>query len=198
MSSFCYLLYRFKGLFSFAPFVELRYYFHHFLISSNCICDNKLSFESFALYHTTFTLLLETILFSKNHAISAYILSHLDDFGSSMSLHKYYLVLTTFLDSSFMKTNSACPNDGTPASRETFNIHSSLIHVVIRYICIGYFIYRGKWILVCTTTSVFIETLFLGGLPTKVVLLSTRYDYSPLDAYPVFQGHGVINIIIIS
>ena len=196
--SFCYLLYRFRVCSVLLLLLSFDIIFTTFLSPLIAFVTINFSFESFALYHTTFTLLLETILFSKNHAISAYILSHLDDFGSSMSLHKYYLVLTTFLDSSFMKTNSACPNDGTPASRETFNIHSSLIHVVIRYICIGYFIYRGKWILVCTTTSVFIETLFLGGLPTKVVLLSTRYDYSPLDAYPVFQGHGVINIIIIS
>ena len=194
----CYLLYRFRVCSVLLLLLSFDIIFTTFLSPLIAFVIIIFFFESFALYHTTFTLLLETILFSKKHAISAYILSHLDDFGSSMSLHKYYLVSITFLDSSFMKTNPACPNHGTPASRETFNIHSSLIHAVITYIYIGHFIHRGKQILVCTTTSVFIETLFLGGLPTKAVVLPMRHDYNPLDAYPVFQGHGVINIIIIS
>ena len=57
----------------------------------------NLSFESFALDHTTFALLLETTLvLSKKHAISVYIFQHLADFDSSMSLHKFYLMPTTF------------------------------------------------------------------------------------------------------
>ena len=43
------------------------------------------------------------------------------------------------LDSSLITTGPACPNHGSAAAIETFNIHSSLIHVVIRYICIGHF-----------------------------------------------------------
>ena len=109
------------------------------LFSSNCSCDNQ-SFESFALDHTTFALLRETTLFlTKKYAVSVYVLSHLADFRSRLSLRKYYLLSTTCFDSSLITTGPACPNHGSAAAIETFNIHSSLIHVVIRYICIGHF-----------------------------------------------------------
>ena len=88
-------------LFGFAPLAKLQHHFLHFLkfLLSPLIAVMRanLSFESFALDHTTFALLLETTLFlSKKHEISVYLLSHLADFDSSISLHKHDLVSTIF------------------------------------------------------------------------------------------------------
>ena len=62
--------------------------------------------------------LKQPFFLSKKHAISVYILSHQADFDSSMSLHKYYFVSTTFSDSSLMMTGPARPNHGEPAGRD--------------------------------------------------------------------------------
>ena len=135
-------------MYGLAHLVDFQHYFHHFLQVSLSLLISavtaNLTFEPFALDQKTFALLLETTLFlSKRHAISAYILSHLTDFHSSMSLHKYCLVSTIFSDSSLMTTRPTRPNHGTPAGRETFTTHFNLIHVIIRYICIGHFTHTG-------------------------------------------------------
>ena len=138
-----------QSLFSFALFVEFQHYSYHFLQVSLspliAVVTANLSFESFALDQTTFALLLEvTLSLSKKHVISVYILSHLADFDSRMSLLKYYLESTTFFGLQLDDDRVHAPNHEIPVGQEIFIIHSSLIHTIIRYISIGHFTLRGK------------------------------------------------------
>ena len=85
-------------------------------------------------------------------------LLYLADFDSRMSIHKYYLVSTTFVNSSLMTNKHARLNHRAPARPKTFINNSSLSRAIIRYICIERFTHTDQMVLGCTTGSVFIKT----------------------------------------
>ena len=96
-----------------------------------------------------------------------------------------------FSDSSLMATEPARSNHGTPAVRETFNMHSSLIHAIVRYICIRRFIERGS-----LKPPVFLsrdKAFLLDGCQS----MSMSNEYALSESNPIFQGHGNISIFVV-
>ena len=96
-----------------------------------------------------------------------------------------------FSDSSLMATGPVRSNHGTPAVRETFNMHSSLIHAIVRYICIRRFIERCS-----LRPPVFLSrdnTFLLDGCQS--MSMSNKYALS--ESNPIFQGYGNISIFVV-
>ena len=135
-------------MFGFAPLFELQHYFHQVLQVSLspliAVVTATLLFESFVLDHTTFAVLLETTLFFQKSMQSLSISSH-TWLPLIVVCHYTNIILCRplFSNGSLMTTGPKRPNHRTPARQETFVIHSSLIHAIIRYICTEHFAHRS-------------------------------------------------------
>ena len=118
-------------------------------------------------------------------------LLHLADFDSRMSIHKYYFVSTTFVNSSLMTNKHARLNHRAPARPKTFINNSSLSHAIIRYICIERFTHTDQMVLGCTTTSVFIKTSLLHHLYRD----TTSYYYYHHPYYYWFHSEFLLFMV---
>ena len=136
----------------------------YYLLYRFSACSVLLLLLSFNIIFTIFCkssqLWKPLFLLIHSHLITQLFLSHLKQlipFLKSMlslsiscqtwlTLGVAILCRARFLDSSLITAELAHPNQGTPSWQDTFNIHSSLIHAVIRYVCIGHLPMRHNYI----------------------------------------------------